>query len=79
MDVRKNLPTPLPVFTIDITGITEDEAVWLRDLLGKFPAGLGRDFHSRLYSALLALTLDREGQHEFETFADGYGIKEREN
>ena len=59
------LPPPPPAF--NITGLTEDEAVFLRDLLGKFPCGgSGPKFHGHLYRELHALTEHRDVEYNFE-------------
>jgi len=59
---RGPVPKPLPPATYDITGLTEDEAVFLRDLMGIFADnpgdnGIDAHFHTSLYARLYELNL----------------------
>jgi hypothetical protein len=55
-----------------VTGMTADEARFLRDLMGRFAdnpgdGGIKRHFHTGLYSALAAeLGLGLDAEHTFE-------------
>jgi hypothetical protein len=53
MEVKK-IPPPLADSTFDIIGCTQEEAIFLRDLMATFAASCDGypDFHKRLYEAL---------------------------
>lgn len=71
MNVSKNPPVNPPA-TFDITGLTEDEAIWLRDLVGKVEIKGTGEFHYSLYRKLYALTEDHHwAKYHFEATTAG--------
>jgi hypothetical protein len=74
-------PPPPPPSTYDLTGLTEDEARFLRDLCGRFscnpPRGEDAHFHTRLFTQLDAALRDAHNRtsyvkHRFKTTGGSY-------
>jgi hypothetical protein len=61
-------PPPPPPPTYDITGLTKDEAVFLRDLTGRFScsSSVTAHMHSALFSKLYELTGNSDTEYTFE-------------
>jgi hypothetical protein len=63
-------PPPPPPPTYDITGLTEDEALFLRDLCGQFSCvpsvGTPSHMHSALFAKLSGLTKYIDTRYTFE-------------
>jgi hypothetical protein len=69
-------PPPPPPSTYDITGLSEDEVIFLRDLCGRFscsyPSGETAHFHSTLFFKLdRALNGDRRRKYTFTDVGSG--------
>ena len=68
-------PPPPPPSTYNLIGLTEDEALFLRDLCGQFscnpPRGEDAHFHTRLFTQLDAAL--RDAQPEMQR-ASGKGV-----
>lgn len=64
-------PPPPPPTVYDITGLTEDEVVFLRDLCGRFsctpPRGTPAHFHTNLFGRLHVLIHDTDLRYKFRT------------
>lgn len=73
MRIYKHTPTPEPPpSTYDIAGLTEDEAGFLRDLMGRFAGGCddlgGNHLHIKLFNELDRKLPSKRQHYDFEHY-----------